>query len=211
MSTLHSLNKVFRWTDHSYPILGAFDTTRGGPYQSPHRSFKCPRGIWSSGTRSLWVESILTHPQFSEPVCPDSICWQSDSYIFLLTLFTKATKLRRAGIFSRVDDSNTSIGKRYARNDELGTPYGVTIDFACTSNLTSIYCWPVADHLYLHRRYFLCCVNRLSYSIPIHSQINQPKPATRLSDVTMLHPCGLGLLMRALYKIAVQNRTMTLR
>jgi len=40
--------------------------------------------------------------------------------------------LRRAGIFSRVDDSNTSIGKRYARNDELGTPYGVTIDFACT-------------------------------------------------------------------------------
>ncbi|KAJ3715362.1 hypothetical protein C8R42DRAFT_779057 [Lentinula raphanica] len=31
-----------------------------------------------------------------------------------------ASKLRKAGIFSRVDDSNTSIGKRYARNDELG-------------------------------------------------------------------------------------------
>ena len=44
-----------------------------------------------------------------------------------------ATKLRKAGIFSRVDDSNTSIGKRYARNDELGTPYGVTLDFACAS------------------------------------------------------------------------------
>ena len=42
-------------------------------------------------------------------------------------------KLRKAGVFSRVDDSNTSIGKRYARNDELGTPYGVTLDFACTS------------------------------------------------------------------------------
>jgi glycyl-tRNA synthetase len=41
------------------------------------------------------------------------------------------SKLRRAGVFSRVDDSNASIGKRYARNDELGTPYGVTIDFAC--------------------------------------------------------------------------------
>ena len=44
-----------------------------------------------------------------------------------------ASKLRKAGVFSRVDDSNTSIGKRYARNDELGTPYGITIDFACTS------------------------------------------------------------------------------
>ncbi|KAF8628930.1 hypothetical protein AX15_003648 [Amanita polypyramis BW_CC] len=42
-----------------------------------------------------------------------------------------STKLRKAGVFSRVDDSNTSIGKRYARNDELGTPFGVTLDFAC--------------------------------------------------------------------------------
>jgi len=47
-----------------------------------------------------------------------------------------STKLRRAGVFSRVDDSNTSIGKRYARNDELGTPYGVTIDFASVQNRT---------------------------------------------------------------------------
>lgn len=30
-----------------------------------------------------------------------------------------------------MDDSGASIGKRYARNDELGTPFGVTIDFAC--------------------------------------------------------------------------------
>ncbi|ESK91589.1 glycine-trna ligase [Moniliophthora roreri MCA 2997] len=47
-----------------------------------------------------------------------------------------STKLRRAGIFSRVDDSNTSIGKRYARNDELGTPYGITVDFASVQNRT---------------------------------------------------------------------------
>lgn len=45
-------------------------------------------------------------------------------------------KLRRAGIFSNVDDSNTSIGKRYARNDELGTPFGVTLDFASVKNGT---------------------------------------------------------------------------
>jgi glycyl-tRNA synthetase (class II) len=42
-----------------------------------------------------------------------------------------AAKLRRAGVLSRVDDSSVAIGRRYARNDELGTPYGVTIDFAC--------------------------------------------------------------------------------
>ena len=42
-----------------------------------------------------------------------------------------ASKLRKAGVFSRVDDSNASIGKRYARNDELGTPFGLTLDFAC--------------------------------------------------------------------------------
>ncbi|KAF9044354.1 hypothetical protein BJ165DRAFT_1415652 [Panaeolus papilionaceus] len=47
-----------------------------------------------------------------------------------------SSKLRKAGIFSRVDDSNTSIGKRYARNDELGTPYGVTLDFASVQNGT---------------------------------------------------------------------------
>lgn len=33
------------------------------------------------------------------------------------------------GISSRVDDSGATIGKRYSRNDELGTPFGVTIDF----------------------------------------------------------------------------------
>jgi len=38
-------------------------------------------------------------------------------------------RLRSVGISSRVDDSSASIGKRYSRNDELGTPLGITIDF----------------------------------------------------------------------------------
>ncbi|KAL8802286.1 MAG: hypothetical protein Q9200_006643 [Gallowayella weberi] len=37
--------------------------------------------------------------------------------------------LRRLGISNRVDDSSATIGKRYSRNDELGTPLGITIDF----------------------------------------------------------------------------------
>ncbi len=37
--------------------------------------------------------------------------------------------LRTQQIPFKVDDSSASIGKRYARNDELGTPFGITIDF----------------------------------------------------------------------------------
>lgn len=37
--------------------------------------------------------------------------------------------LRQLGISSKVDASSATIGKRYSRNDELGTPLGITIDF----------------------------------------------------------------------------------
>ncbi|TVY45070.1 putative glycine--tRNA ligase [Lachnellula subtilissima] len=40
-----------------------------------------------------------------------------------------SSRLRTLGISHTVDDSSASIGKRYARNDELGTPFGITIDF----------------------------------------------------------------------------------
>jgi glycyl-tRNA synthetase len=48
---------------------------------------------------------------------------------FTPTVRKLSQKLRSAGISSRVDDSSASIGKRYSRNDELGTPFGVTVDF----------------------------------------------------------------------------------
>ncbi|KIY53138.1 glycyl-tRNA synthetase [Fistulina hepatica ATCC 64428] len=47
-----------------------------------------------------------------------------------------SAKFRKAGVFARVDDSTATIGKRYSRNDELGTPYGVTLDFASVQNRT---------------------------------------------------------------------------
>ncbi|KAK4137513.1 class II aaRS and biotin synthetase [Trichocladium antarcticum] len=40
-----------------------------------------------------------------------------------------SARLRSAGIANMIDASSASIGKRYARNDELGTPLGVTVDF----------------------------------------------------------------------------------
>eukprot|EP01069_Polyplicarium_translucidae_P000120 Polyplicarium_translucidae@DN1067_c0_g1_i1.p1 len=37
--------------------------------------------------------------------------------------------LSRLGLPSKVDVSSASVGKRYARTDELGIPFGITIDF----------------------------------------------------------------------------------
>jgi glycyl-tRNA synthetase len=45
-------------------------------------------------------------------------------------------KLRKLGISNRVDDSSASIGKRYARNDELGTALGITVDFQSVKDHT---------------------------------------------------------------------------
>ena len=45
-------------------------------------------------------------------------------------------KLRRMGISNKIDDSSTSIGRRYSRNDELGTPLGVTVDFQTVKDNT---------------------------------------------------------------------------
>merc|ERR1712130_1020985 len=37
--------------------------------------------------------------------------------------------LTQADISHRVDDSSGSIGKRYARTDEVAVPFGITVDF----------------------------------------------------------------------------------
>jgi glycyl-tRNA synthetase len=66
-----------------------------------------------------------------QEVCTLLCCLSTEVQSHCCHLRSVAAKFRKAGVFSRVDDSNTSIGKRYARNDELGTPFGVTLDFAC--------------------------------------------------------------------------------
>jgi glycyl-tRNA synthetase len=45
-------------------------------------------------------------------------------------------KLRKMGISNRIDDSSATIGKRYSRNDELGTPLGITVDFQTVQDHT---------------------------------------------------------------------------
>ena len=40
-----------------------------------------------------------------------------------------AKDLKSRGISHKIDDSGGSIGRRYARTDEIGIPFGVTVDF----------------------------------------------------------------------------------
>ena len=41
----------------------------------------------------------------------------------------RRTTLGEAGVGFKVDDSGQAIGRRYARTDEIGIPFGVTVDF----------------------------------------------------------------------------------
>merc|ERR1712193_207760 len=68
---------------------------------------------------------------FPPPVAPTKVLIVplSSNQSFKPHLKKLSQRLRSIGISSRVDDSSASIGKRYSRNDELGTPLGITIDF----------------------------------------------------------------------------------
>ncbi|CAO3580762.1 unnamed protein product [Absidia cylindrospora] len=48
-------------------------------------------------------------------------------------------QLRQNGISTRTDDSKASIGRRYARNDELGIPFAIAVDFKLWKTTLSPY------------------------------------------------------------------------
>lgn len=51
--------------------------------------------------------------------------------VFIITLVYDivAVALTKVDVSHKVDDSSGSIGRRYARTDEIAIPYGITIDF----------------------------------------------------------------------------------
>ncbi|GJD08163.1 Glycine--tRNA ligase [Galdieria sulphuraria] len=53
----------------------------------------------------------------------------SKNVVFQTLITQVGEKLTRLGIQHKVDESGVSIGKRYARADELGIPLAITIDF----------------------------------------------------------------------------------
>jgi glycyl-tRNA synthetase len=79
--------------------------------------------------------SVLSFPPAVAPI-KALILPISSSPEFTPFVKTIAASLRSFGLANRVDDTSASIGKRYARNDELGTPFAVTVDFQTLKDST---------------------------------------------------------------------------
>ena len=50
-------------------------------------------------------------------------------FMILSYLLFSARDLKRHDISHRVDSSGGSIGRRYARTDQIAIPFGITVDF----------------------------------------------------------------------------------
>ncbi|GAB5585427.1 Glycine--tRNA ligase 1 [Umbelopsis nana] len=68
---------------------------------------------------------------FPPVVAPYKCCLLplSGNSVFVPVARNLSQQLRSKNISTRTDDSKASIGRRYARNDELGIPFSITIDF----------------------------------------------------------------------------------
>ncbi|KAI1965922.1 Glycine--tRNA ligase 1, mitochondrial [Ophidiomyces ophidiicola] len=111
------------------------DEARGVSYPPFPYAFLC-KPIDLRGFDLTWcTKQVLSFPPVVAPtkvlLVPLSSHQSFQPLVRQLTL-----KLRRMGVSNRVDDSSASIGKRYARNDELGTPFGITVDFQSVKDNT---------------------------------------------------------------------------
>ncbi|PLW19394.1 hypothetical protein PCANC_00091 [Puccinia coronata f. sp. avenae] len=117
------------------------ETTREYTPNVIEPSFGIGRILYSLLEHCYWARAedfnrgVLSLPPSIAPI-KVLIVPLSGTDVFRPLIRSISKKLRNAGIASRVDDSNASIGKRYSRNDELGTPFGITVDFGSVKNGT---------------------------------------------------------------------------
>ncbi|KAG0148981.1 hypothetical protein CROQUDRAFT_89555 [Cronartium quercuum f. sp. fusiforme G11] len=117
------------------------ETTREFTPNVIEPSFGIGRILYSLLEHAFWTREedinrgVLSLPPSIAPV-KVLIVPLSGTEVFRPIIKIISDKLRKAGLANRVDDSNASIGKRYARNDELGTPFGITVDFGSVKNGT---------------------------------------------------------------------------
>ncbi|SCU97314.1 LAFA_0G10880g1_1 [Lachancea sp. 'fantastica'] len=97
-------------------------------------SFGIGRIIYSIFEHSFWsrpedtARAVLSFPPLVAPT--KVLLVPLSNHPDLSAVAQEVAKVfRKEKIPFKIDDSGVSIGKRYARNDELGTPFGVTIDF----------------------------------------------------------------------------------
>ncbi|KAK3694954.1 hypothetical protein B0T22DRAFT_437997 [Podospora appendiculata] len=97
-------------------------------------SFGIGRILYALCEHVYWVRegdearSVLSFPTAVAPT-KVLICPLSANKVFSPFVTRLSKKLRAAEISTRVDDSSSTIGKRYSRNDELGTALAITVDF----------------------------------------------------------------------------------
>ena len=97
-------------------------------------SFGIGRIIYSIFEHSFWsrpedtARAVLSFPPLVAPTKVLLVPLLNNPELSKITAQVSQI-LRKEQIPFKVDESGVSIGKRYARNDELGTPFGVTIDF----------------------------------------------------------------------------------
>ncbi|KAI1756761.1 hypothetical protein F4782DRAFT_549221 [Xylaria castorea] len=97
-------------------------------------SFGIGRIIFALCEHNYWVRegdearAVLSFPPIVAPTKVLIVPLSNDKR-FLPYMDQVSQKLRKARISSRADVSSATIGKRYSRNDELGTALGITIDF----------------------------------------------------------------------------------
>ncbi|WVN87971.1 glycine-tRNA ligase [Cryptococcus depauperatus CBS 7841] len=104
-------------------------------------SFGIGRILYSLLEHTFWAREqdaargVLSLPALVAPIKCLIVSISQDSQL-RTKIHEVSREMRKRGIASRVDDSSATIGKKYARNDELGTPFGCTVDFATIQNGT---------------------------------------------------------------------------
>jgi len=97
-------------------------------------SFGVGRILYALIEQNYWIREgdgsrgVISFPALMAPV-KVLLCPLSGNEVFRPLVNRLGHKLRSLGVSNRVDDSSASIGKRYSRNDELGTAFGITVDF----------------------------------------------------------------------------------
>ncbi|MCJ1340781.1 Glycine--tRNA ligase 1, mitochondrial [Bachmanniomyces sp. S44760] len=124
---LYTLLEHVYWSREGDEARGVSQAQTKPSHPNPSIAFS-----FSSQNPTTLTNSNLTQVlSFPPPVAPTKVLLVplSNHASFRPLIAHLGAKLRALGISNRVDDSSASIGKRYSRNDELGTPLGITVDF----------------------------------------------------------------------------------
>jgi hypothetical protein len=127
-----------------------------------------------------------------------------------------SNSLRRKGVSNKVDESSASIGKRYARSDEIGTPFAVTVDFQTLSDKTVTLRErdslkqireSVSDkNTFRFYLYTLCCVGIANFLLDFRYSMKNRSPLSFKLSLTWSRRRSLGLRLRPSTQLSLLKR-----